>query len=40
MNVTFKYGASANLSNVSIIDGQIIALSDADSLYYDLGGEA
>lgn len=38
MNTQFRYGASANLGNVPIVDGQIIALSDKSGMYYDLNG--
>lgn len=38
MNVTFKYGSSANLGNLTVTNGQIIACSDTGALYYDIGG--
>ena len=38
MNTQFRYGTSSNLSNLSIVNGQIIALSDTSGIYYDLNG--
>ena len=37
MNTIFKYGSSANLGNLAITNGQIIACSNTGAMYYDLG---
>lgn len=38
MDVKFIKVAAANLGNVPVVDGQIIALTDANSIYYDMNG--
>ena len=39
MDVKFTYTTSEKLNDLDIINGQIIALTDKDGLFYDLNGE-
>lgn len=39
MNVSFLTTTAANLNNVEVLDGQIIALTDTNGYYYDMGSK-